>query len=143
MKINLSHRLSSYEIKMPFWYGTTTHISRPFSEWATRKNALPWYQAYNSSKHDRHKHFEDATFLHIVDAMCGLVAIISSQFIQEDFNLLVRHVRSGVPGEGFQLAIGNYFLVRFPEDWPDAEKYQFDWYDNLRNHPDPFQQIQF
>jgi hypothetical protein len=141
LKIDSSHRLSSYEIKMPVWHGTA-NIRKPFLPWQTT-NPLPWYQAYNRAKHDRHTHFEDAKFEHVVDAMCGLVAVIASQFIQEDFSPLIRMVRSDAPGAGFQLAIGNYFLVRFPDDWPDSEKYEFDWYTNLQNDLDPFENIQF
>ena len=39
-KINISHRLSSYEVKMPFWHGVSS-IRQPFSAWATGRS-LPW-----------------------------------------------------------------------------------------------------
>jgi hypothetical protein len=137
VKINPSHRLSSYEIKMPIWYGMGD-IRKPFLPWATG-NPLPWYQAYNYAKHDRHKHFADATFAHTIDAMCGLVAVITSQFIQEDFGQFTYWVTP----QDFQMTIGHYFLVRFPDDWPDSEKYQFDWHDVIQKDPQPFQQITF
>jgi hypothetical protein len=140
VKINASHRLSSYEIKMPFWYGTGA-LRKPFLPWATGK-PLPWYQAYNRAKHDRHRHFADATFAHTIDAMCGLVAVISSQFIRQDFSASDVLLSVG-PIQEFQLAIGNYFPVRFPDDWPHSEKYEFDWFNTIRNDPEPFQQIKF
>ncbi|HWN09292.1 MAG TPA: hypothetical protein VNO50_08515, partial [Pyrinomonadaceae bacterium] len=33
-KVNISHRLSSYEIKLPFWHGALS-IRQPFLPWAT------------------------------------------------------------------------------------------------------------
>ena len=63
----------------------------------------------------------------MIDAMCGLVAVISSQFIQEEFSNTVRVVR-GSPGDYFQSAIGGYFHVHFPADWPEGEKYEFNWH---------------
>ena len=76
----------------------------------------------------------------MIDAMCGLVASISSQFIQEDFSPIVRRVGES---EQFQSAIGAYFQVRFPDDWPEDEKYQFDWHNLETSEPDPFEDIRF
>lgn len=63
-KINFTHRLSSYQVKIPNWSGI--HNTRtPFLAWANRdkkQRNLAWYTAYNTTKHDRHKKFEEATF---------------------------------------------------------------------------------
>lgn len=69
-KINVSHRLSSYSIKMPYWHGALS-IREPFSSWATG-GSLPWYKAYNATKHDRHESFHLATFNQMIDAMVDL-----------------------------------------------------------------------
>jgi hypothetical protein len=29
--------------------------------------------------------------------------------------------------DGFENAIGSFFQVKFPSDWPDDDKYDFDW----------------
>ena len=50
--VNESHRLSSYEVRIPAWRGSAS-VRRPFEAWLTGKEPLPWYRAYNKSKHDR------------------------------------------------------------------------------------------
>ena len=52
--INNTHHLSSYKVSIPIWDGTQSTFE-PFANWAgNATNAeLSWYQAYNSSKHDR------------------------------------------------------------------------------------------
>ena len=97
----------------------------PFKEWGENKSLL-WYQAYNETKHDRHLLFELASFNILLDAMCGLFVILSSQFYTHDF----------LPGNSYMLfensnaGIGDYFIIEFPTDWEDDEKYSFslnDW----------------
>ena len=68
-KINVTHRLSSYLVKVPYWNGTN-YLPRPFEAWSQGRS-LPWYQVYNTTKHDRHIEFEEATFEHLIDACCG------------------------------------------------------------------------
>src|ERR1044072_5929622 len=60
-KININHRLSSYEVKMPFWHGAQ-NMRKPFEAWASPSDVLLWYRAYNATKHDRHQSFDSATF---------------------------------------------------------------------------------
>ncbi len=57
-KINTTHRLSSYQVKVPYWNGSK-EMRSPFSAWASGA-ALPWYQAYNITKHNRLAEFEEA-----------------------------------------------------------------------------------
>jgi len=59
----------------------------------------------------------------------------------EDFSQVYTRVVPH-PGDYFQLGIGLYFQVHFPDDWPEAEKYDFNWH-QLENEPDPFQNITF
>ena len=133
-KLNLTHRLSSYQIKLPLWYGNESP-RRPFSAWAAG-GPLPWYQAYNQTKHDRQENFENA-----LNAVSGLVALLSSQFYTHDFaphDYLVAER----PSDGFEVAIGNYFMVKFPDDWLADERYGFNW-QALETDADPFQSLQF
>ena len=46
-KVELSHRLSSYQVKIPIWHGQMS-IRRPFQPWSLG-GTLPWYTAYNDT----------------------------------------------------------------------------------------------
>ena len=42
---------------------------------------------------------------------------------------------------GFESAIGDYFVVRYPNDWPDGARYDFtdgEWEYIRKAHEDPF-----
>lgn len=82
--IEHSHRLSSFEAKLPLWRGPD-RVRRPFAPWASKTTALPWYRAYNAAKHDRHASFHRANFESLLDAMCALVVLLSAQFCVETF----------------------------------------------------------
>lgn len=139
-KINTTHRLSSYQVKIPNWNGEK-NIRFPFLPWA-RGRPLPWYDAYNTTKHDRHKKFEEATFEHLLDASCGLLVLLSAQFETNDFSSGDTLLSVNGPGDGMKSGIGGYFRVRFPNDWPDKMKYGFDW-QKLKHEKDPFQTIDY
>jgi hypothetical protein len=83
-KLNQTHRLSSYQVKLPVWRGPDP-IRRPYAAWATPGTGLSWYQAYNDTKHDRHQQFESANFENLLDAIAGLVVILAAQFHNHDF----------------------------------------------------------
>ncbi len=139
-KINTTHRLSSYQVKVPYWNGVKD-IRNPFSAWSTG-SALPWYEAYNTTKHDRYAGFKEATFEHLIDAYCGLLVILSAQFERNDFaprnTLLAIHG----PKDGMESGIGDFFRVKFPDDWPMDLRYDFDW-QQLKGEPDPFQTVDY
>ncbi len=139
-KINLSHRLSSYEVKMPFWHGTQS-IRRPFSSWATG-GSLAWYQAYNATKHDRHESFHLATFGQMIDAMSGLVVLLSSQFYNHDFGPGEDFLSATGPTDGMEPSIGSYFRIRYPADWPTEQRYDIDG-QKIQLEPDPFQKFDY
>jgi len=126
-KINFSHRLSSYEIALPLWKGTHK-IRKPFSGW-TSGSSLAWYDAYNATKHDRHTDFIQASFDNLIESACGLTAILSSQFWQEDFIPSKGLLALEGSSDGMESAIGDYFRVKFPDDWLDEEKYDFTYED--------------
>jgi hypothetical protein len=139
-KLNPTHQLSAYEIRIPLWHGTKG-TRTPFAAWATG-GQLPWYQAYNEAKHDRHNKFQLANFEHLVDAVCGLVTILSAQFWIHDFLPSVIGSSIGRPSDGFDVAIGSYFHIKFPTNWPAADRYSFNW-QTLENDPEPFQTLTF
>jgi hypothetical protein len=138
-KLDATHKLSAYEVKFPIWRGTN-NVRHPFSAWATG-NKLAWYQAYNAAKHDRHNEFEQANFRNFLDAISGLIALLSSQFYNRDFGTVDYLVAEYGDSHGFIPAIGDYLLVKYPQ-WPDADRYAFDW-QKLKTDPDPFGILQF
>ena len=138
-KLNRTHRLSSYQVKFPLWHGAKSVVS-PFAPWATG-GCLAWYQAYNATKHDRHGEFETANFGNLVQAIAGLVALLGAQFHTQDFSGIDYLIADG-PADGFEPAIGSYFLIMHADDWPAADRYEFDW-EALKSDPNAFQQLAF
>lgn len=139
-KIEESHFLSAYAVKYPTWQGPND-IRQPFSAWST-KEILPWYKAYNDTKHDRHTKFQQATFQHLTDAIAGLVVLLSAQFCTYDFAPTDWSLSVGGPNDGMESAIGGYFRVKLPDDWPQEKRYNFDW-QQLRNESDPFDEFNY
>lgn len=123
-KINITHHLSSYEVQLPNWTGKFSN-RKPFENWKS-KDTLPWYKAYNEIKHNRHENFHNASFDNLIDSVCGLVALLSSQFITYDFSPVGYYGFCGL-NDGYDSAIGEYFRVKFPNDWKEEEKYAFEW----------------
>ncbi len=136
-----THFLSAYEVKIPVWQGTA-NARMPFALWVGGA-ALPWYQAYNEAKHDRHDKFRQANFANLLDAISGLVAILSAQFYTHDFSPSAPTLALsglGGPPSGYESAIGGYFHVKFPAAWPTADRYNFNW-QSLSQNADPFQTL--
>lgn len=139
-KINTTHRLSSYQVRIPYWNGMKD-IRTPFSAWSNG-DALPWYQAYNTTKHNRLAEFEEATFEHLLDACCGVLVILSAQFETNDFTPGNTLLAWNGPNDGMESGIGSYFRVKFPDDWPEEMRYDFNWQE-IKDEPDPFQTIDY
>ena len=142
--VNASHRLSAYEVRIPEWKGSLGS-RRPFASWEQGDSSLSWYKAYNKSKHDRHESFRLATFNSLIDAMCGLVVVLSSQFFDEDYSSVAKSLNissdySYGTDDGMNSAIGGYFRVAFPSDWPEDDCYDFDW-GALKGLDDPFDEF--
>ena len=140
--IEQSHRLSSYEVRFPYWHGNCD-IRRPFASWM-RGGKPPWYDAYNSTKHNRYELFDQATLEHMTDAVAGLLVILSSQFYTHDFSPgdMFLSIEPSARNDGMQSAIGGYFRIRFPNDWPVDQQYDFDW-QVLAKESDPFQSFDY
>ena len=73
----------------------------------------------------------------MLDAMCGLVALLGSQFATIDFGP-EGFARDDATEVGYEMAIGGYFEIKFPDDWPQNEWYSWKWED-LCKEPNPFQ----
>ena len=140
-KLNATHHLSSYEVSLPVWNGQS-RIRKPFEAWAAGTR-LPWYDAYNATKHDRYSVFHQASFEQTIDAVAGLLVVLSAQFHTDDFEpVSYLKTRTGDRYDGTEVGIGGYFQVRFPTDWPQEERYDFHW-QLIMNEPDPFDQLTF
>jgi hypothetical protein len=140
-KLEKTHHLSAYEVVIPIWQGTQ-NTRLPFAPWNTSK-PLDWYQAYNEAKHDRHAQFPRANFQNLLDAVCGLVALLSSQFHCWSFSPrgAIRTLSGvGGPSAGYEVAIGDYFHVKFPSNFTAAEQYDFNW-QKLVTTPSPVDTI--
>jgi hypothetical protein len=142
-KVDVTHHLSSYAVILPIWNGPD-RIIKPFRSWRTKAGGSPeWYKAYNASKHDRHESFKKANLQNLLDAVAGLLVLISSQFGTQDFSA----GQSGLALEGYDYhrlspAIGSLFRIKFPNDWKRNEIYDFDW-SVLQKQPNRFEKIDY
>jgi hypothetical protein len=85
----------------------------PFRTWSAKGKPtqdLPWYQAYNDTKHDRDRQFHLATLRNAIDAVCALVVMTVAQYGLER-----------ALGDG-SLLIAQFMLVESPA-WTTAESY--------------------
>ncbi|EKD89755.1 MAG: hypothetical protein ACD_32C00152G0001 [uncultured bacterium] len=122
--IEQTHKLSEYEITLPRWDGKYGRY-KPFSRWAEDKG-LQWYQYYNGVKHDIHSNFKHANIKNLVEATCGLVALLSAQFLDEDFSPNVGYLALQGSGDGMESSIDGYFRVKYP-NWAAEDRYDFNW----------------
>lgn len=68
--------------------------------------------------------------------------MLSAQFETNDFSPGDTLLALEGGGDGMESGIGGYFRVRFPDDWPDELRYEFDW-QTLKDDPDPFQTFDY
>jgi len=139
VKIEQSHKLSEYQVHVPTWSGTAG-LRTPFSAWSTA-GSLVWYQTYNTTKHDRHMAFQQATFEVMVDAVCGCLTILSAQFQDEGYSGRTVRITTDSPNDRMSEAIGD-FRIKYPQNWPATQRYDFDWR-ILERDPDPFRQYPY
>lgn len=150
-KVDATHHLSSYEVMLPIWNGTPP-IFKPFEPWLSARGqpaprtgglSLPWYQAYNASKHDRHDEFKKANLENLVMAVAGLLVVITSQFGGVSFT--AGGISLAIGGDDYHpmdASTGSLFRIKYPNDWTDAEKYDFDW-SVLKTQTDRFDKIDY
>lgn len=72
--------LGNWKANFAFYpeYGVVT----PFSDWDSiaPTSSLPWYDAYNKTKHDRERAFAEATFENVLNSVCAAVILLHAQF---------------------------------------------------------------
>jgi len=143
--INKTHHLSSYQVTLPIWNGEIK-IFEPFKNWSkddTTQQRLNWWKAYNESKHNRHEKFKDANLENLLNAISALLILLASQF--KDIDFLPKNstrITAGSSPDNMEPSIGEYFRIKFPNDWNEAEKYDFNW-EELKDKDDRFQKIDY
>ena len=103
---------------------------------------MTWYKAYNNSKHDRARGLKAATFANIIDAFCGLSAVLAAQYLIHDFGPVNGVLADEGIGDGYDEGIGQYVRLKYPSNLPSDERYDFEW-QALRKASDPFQKYDY
>lgn len=139
--INKTHHLDAYTVQLPFWKGSKG-VMKPFENWASDL-PLPWYQAYNQSKHDRHNKFPAANLENLLTAFTGLFVVLSSQFGTESFSTGSRSL--GITVDSYfsgEFGIGGFLMIEFPNNWTSDEMYDFNW-SALKEQEHRFEKIDY
>lgn len=80
VKLLKAMQLDSYSVSLAEYPSLSKFA--PFENWnaSTPTQSLRWYEAYNSTKHDRESAFSKATLEHAIDAVCATVVMIAAQY---------------------------------------------------------------
>lgn len=112
---------------------------QPFGAWK-EDHTLPWYKDYNLVKHNRQENFEKANFANTLQAIAGVFAILYAQF--GTLSLAPNRPPPMHSSSGPWVSpIDGIFELK-PAEWPDSEKYGFDWAE-LKAAPDRFEKFPF
>jgi hypothetical protein len=71
--------------------------------------------------------FTKANLENLLQAVSGLVALLSAQFFNGCFGDTYSLCGDFGPGDGYEDAVGGYFRIGFPNNIPIADRYDFDW----------------
>ena len=83
-----------------------------------------------------------------MDAFSGLNILLSAQFMGEEYgpgsrSLSINGACYTYEGDdGMEPSIGGMLRIKFPEDWPVEERYEFTWTD-ISSHDDPFKNYDY
>jgi len=72
--------LADYQVALPR-YSEIPPI-RPFNGWTAKAatKSIPWYDAYNKTKHDRSAHFSEATLWNCVQAVAANLVLFAARY---------------------------------------------------------------
>lgn len=148
-KIDVTHHLSSFLVVLPMWNGESP-VFQPFKAWhqyrgLEAKNGeaqLNWYSTYNKSKHDRQQDFKEANLGVLIEAVAGLLVLVSSQFKDVTFDAGSNGLLIEENYHPYESSIGELFRIKYPDDWDDDEIYDFDW-SVLKKSSDRFGKINY
>lgn len=73
-------QLYRYSIKFEFYPDLKTY--KPFETWDSNSptKSIPWYDAYNKTKHNREQELSSASLLHTIESISALLILIYAQF---------------------------------------------------------------
>jgi hypothetical protein len=112
VKLATPMRLSEYAVALPYY--PWIRPIRPFEHWHSGSKSptkdLPWYDAYNTVKHNREDNFHKATLQHAFEALTGFFVILCAQYGSE-------FAASG------DAAARAFFQLMAPPRWPLSEFY--------------------
>lgn len=137
-KVNKTHYLSDYKVYFPFW-DQGKKVFRPFRDFK-KGHFLSWYSAHQKVKHDKYRNFHHANLKNLINSVCGLLVLLSSQFYIFDFmtgSFMWLESDLKKPTD----ALGGFFSIQFP-NWPKKSLYEFDW-EELKNTEDKFNTLSF
>lgn len=81
VKLCLPLSLAEYEVSLPRY--SVIRPLKPFSGWKAQPSptrTIPWYDAYNKTKHDRRNHFSDATIRSCIEAVAANLVLFAVRF---------------------------------------------------------------
>jgi hypothetical protein len=103
-------QLGAYGIRLPFY--PWLDVVKPFEVWrpsTTPTRDLGWYDAYQAVKHDRENHFERATLINAIHAVCGCAVLLFAQF--------------GTHGFHYRNEVNSFFELEEAPVWHPSETY--------------------
>ena len=80
VKLSRPLALEDYQVYFPQYVGIPK--IRPFLGWSASNptSSLPWYDAYNKTKHDRNQHFDSATLMACIQAISANIVLLSVRY---------------------------------------------------------------
>ena len=80
VKLNLVAQLYDFQISLRYYENFSP--SKPFANWDDNNptQSLPWYHAYNQTKHNRDEHFAEAKLRHTIDAVASNIVLYCRRF---------------------------------------------------------------
>jgi len=135
--LETTHKLSHYKVILPLYRSESFASRTPFEKWQDNGSLL-WYKAYSNLKHARIDNFKEATLENLLDAICGLLVILSAQFF--DGAVYPRPGEMMFKDKEFNIerkAIGGYFDICFPPLKAWKRVYNITDRNNLKICPNP------
>ncbi len=137
-KLSSIARLSEYKVLFDRW--KSAHVFMPFAEWNAASYApLTWYQGYNSVKHNRYTHFNQANLENLINAFSALLCILFAQYGEMMAYGFVNALPMSQDNQKV-LEIRPFTIIA--PSFPEEDQYGFIW-DVLKKDPDPVQRYPF
>lgn len=114
--LNKAYKLSKYDLTIDSWR-SGVKILDPYKPWQNDTySRLPWYTAYNNSKHDRHQNFKEANLENLLNAIGGLFILLYSQFGSDVFNNYQENTDYDIDDRGFIFYPNFFFAIKTPQE---------------------------